>query len=116
MAFKTKYDLYKYTIMPFGLINTPSLFQEMIDEVLQGIEEEVHYLDDILIYTSGTKEEHQVSVEWVLERLMDYDLAVNLSKSEFHVKETVFLRYVINRSEFKMDGAKIKTIKEWAVL
>ena len=46
---------------------------------------------------------------------MDYDLAVNLSKSKFYVKETVFLGYVINGSEVKMDGAKIKTIEEWAV-
>jgi len=98
--------------MPFGLINALSSFQEMMDEVLQGIEEEVHYLDNILIHTSRTEEEYQASVEQVLERLMDHDLAVNLSKSEFHVKETVFLGYVINGSEVKMDGAKIKTIEE----
>jgi len=41
--------------MPFGLINIPSSFYEIMDEVLQGIEEEVYYLDDILIHTSGTK-------------------------------------------------------------
>ena len=46
---------------------------------------------------------------------MNYDLSINLSKSEFHVKETVFPEYVINGSEVKMDGAKIKTIEEWAV-
>ena len=46
---------------------------------------------------------------------MDNDLAINLSKSEFHVKEIVFLGYVINGSEVKMDRAKIKTIGEWAV-
>ena len=112
MAFKTKYSLYEYTVISFKLINIPFSFQEMMDEVLQGIEEEVHYLDDILIHTSGTEEEHQASVEQVLERLMDHDLAINLSKSEFHVKEIVFLGYVINRSEVKIDGAKIKTIEE----
>ena len=54
-AFKTKYSLYEYTVMPFRLINASSSFQEIMDEVLQEIEEEVHYLDDILIHTSGTK-------------------------------------------------------------
>jgi len=97
--------------MPFRLINAPSSFQEIMDEVLQGIEKEVHYLDDIPIHTCGTEEKHQASVKWVVGRLMDHDLAVNLSKSEFHVKETVFLEYVINESEVKMNGAKIKTIE-----
>jgi len=114
-AFKTKYGLYEYTVMPFRLINAPSSFQEMMDEVLQGIEEEVHYLDNILINTSGTEEENQASVKQVLEKLMNHDFAVNLSKSEFYVKETVFLGYVINGSEVKIDGAKIKTTEEWAV-
>ena len=77
-----------------------------MDEVLQGIKQEVHYLDNILIHTSETEEEYQVSVEQVLERLMDHDVAVNLSKLEFHVKEIVFLGYVINSLKVKMDGAK----------
>jgi len=63
MAFKTKYSLYEYTVIPFRLINALSSFQEMMDEVLQGIEEEVHYLDDILIHISRTEEEHRISVE-----------------------------------------------------
>ena len=43
---------------------------------------------------------------------MDYDLAVNYSKSEFYVKEVVFLEYVINQLEVKIDRAKIKAIEE----
>ena len=55
-------------------------------------------------------------VEWVLKKLMDHDLAVNLSKLEFYIKEMVFLGYVINGSEVKIDRVKIKTIEEWAVV
>ena len=57
MIFRTKYDLYEYTVIPLRLINTISLFQEMMVEVLQGIEEKVYYLDDILKHTSRTEEE-----------------------------------------------------------
>ena len=112
IAFKTKYSLYEYTVMPFRPINALSLFQEMIDEVVQEIKEEVHYLNNILIYTPETEKEHQASVKLVLERLMDHDLAINPSKSKFYIKETDFLGYVINGSEVKIDGAKIKTIEE----
>jgi len=43
---------------------------------------------------------------------MDHNLAVNLNKLEFYVKKRVFLRYVINSLEVKIDRAKIKTIEE----
>ena len=46
---------------------------------------------------------------------MDYNLAVNLSKLKFHIKEIVFLGHVINDSKVKIDAVKMKTIEEWAV-
>jgi len=47
---------------------------------------------------------------------MDNKLDINLGKSEFHIKKIVFLGYIINESEVKIDRAKIKTSKEWVVL
>ena len=69
----------------------------MIDKELQSIEEDVHYLNDISIHITSTKDKHLATIENILKRLMDHNLAVNLSMSEFHIKETVFLKYIINR-------------------
>ena len=57
-AFKTRYGLYEYTVMPFGLINAPVTFQAYIDQVLTGMinTELIAFLDDILIFES-TREE-----------------------------------------------------------
>ncbi|KAH0610375.1 uncharacterized protein H6S33_011902 [Morchella sextelata] len=33
-AFRTRYGLYQYNVMPFGLCNAPSVFQAMINDVL----------------------------------------------------------------------------------
>ena len=56
----------------------------------------IWYLDDILIYGGDTEAKHQAIVDKVLQQCVEHELAVNLLKSEFHVKETIFLGHVIN--------------------
>jgi len=51
--FKTRYGLYEFTVMPFGLNNAPSVFRRHLNNILaeridQGV---VTYIDDILIYS-----------------------------------------------------------------
>ena len=74
-AFKTKYGLFEYFVMPFGLYNAPDSFQPMINEVLRGLLDEgvIVYIDDILIY-SETEEEHIRLVSKVLEKLKKANL------------------------------------------
>jgi len=69
--------------MPFGLTNATATIQEMMDAVFKDMEECIWYLDDILIYGGETEAEHQRLVEQVLQKCVQHELAVNLSKSEF---------------------------------
>jgi len=82
--------------MPLGLTNAPAIFQEIIDVVFQDIEGCIRYLDDILIYRGETEAEHQRLVEKVLQQCVQHGLAVNLLKSEFHVKQTIFVGHISN--------------------
>ena len=66
--FRTRSDLYKYLVMPFGLANTPSMFQNYINDVLGPDILDIFgtaYVDDILVY-SQTLKEHQKYVKLVL--------------------------------------------------
>ena len=73
------------------------------------------YLVNILIYGSDTKAEHQAIVEKVLQQCVEHGLAVNLLKSQLHVKETIFLVHVINIQEVKMDPSKLETMSKWPI-
>ena len=64
MTFHTRYDHFKYQVMPFSLSNAPTSFQGYMNKILA---EKLNifiivYLDDILIYT---KDPSQPYVETV---------------------------------------------------
>jgi len=82
--------------MPFGLTNAPSVFQRYPNNILSkkidcGV---VIYIDDILIY-SQTNEEHVELVRWVLKKLSENSLCINIDKCIFHVPEVEFVGFQI---------------------
>ena len=113
-AFRTKYDLFEYWVIPFGLCNALASFRAMINEVLRQILDEgvIVYIDDILIY-SATEEEHIRLVQKVLENLNKAHLCVAINKSRFHVKEVEYRRYVITDKGISLSPEKVRTVKTW---
>ena len=114
-AFRTRYGHFEYLVMPFGLCNAPATFQSYINDALRDFLDEfcVAYLDDVLIYTDGTHEEHVQHVRQVLQRLLDHGLYAKLEKCEFHVRETRFLGFIISPDGIAMDPERIATIVDW---
>ena len=55
-AFRTKKGLLEYTVMRFGLTNTPAIFQEMMETIFKDQEGCVWYMEDILIYGDRQKQ------------------------------------------------------------
>ena len=90
--------------MPFGLSNVPSTFMSLMNEVLRDFIAKfvIIYLDDILVFNQ-TKEEHLKHLRYVLERLQQETLMVNVKKCTFMKLELVYLGFVISRDGLKMD-------------
>nr|GEY04841.1 putative reverse transcriptase domain-containing protein [Tanacetum cinerariifolium] len=91
IAFRTRYGHYEFQVMPFGLINAPAVFMDLMNRVCKPYLDKfvIVFIDDILIY-SKEKKEHEEHLKAILELLKKEKLGIHV------------------------DPAKIESIKDWA--
>ncbi|KAH0358992.1 hypothetical protein KCU65_g10159, partial [Aureobasidium melanogenum] len=116
-AFRTRYGLFEYLVMPFGLCNGPASFQNFINDTLREHLDVfcTAYLDDILIY-SEDEAKHERHVKLVLEKLREAGLQVDITKCEFNVEQVEYLGLMVTTEGTRMDPKKVQTILEWPEL
>jgi hypothetical protein len=74
---------YEYLRLPMGLCNSPDIFQEIISELMYDLEFTRSYLDDLLMVSKHSFENHFIHLEEVFTRKASAGLKVNASKSHF---------------------------------
>nr|GFA29489.1 reverse transcriptase domain-containing protein [Tanacetum cinerariifolium] len=96
-AFRTRYGLYKFQVMSFGLTNVPAVFMDLMNRVYKPYLDKfvMVFIDDILIY-SRNKEEHTNHLRIILELLGKEKLYAKFSKCDFWINIVQFLRHVID--------------------
>jgi hypothetical protein len=112
-AFTTRYGLFEYTVMSFGLTNAPAYFMNLMNKVFMKFLDKfvVVFIDDILVY-SKTEEEHAEHLRLVLGTLREHQLYAKFSKCEFWLKEVGFLGHVLSAGGVSVDPSKITSITE----
>jgi hypothetical protein len=113
-AFRTRYGLYEYTVMSFGLTNAPAYFMYLMNKVFMEYLNRfvVVFIDDILIF-SKTMEEHEEHLGLVLEKLRSNQLYAKFSKCEFWLTEVTFLGHVISAGGVSVDPGKVNDVLNW---
>ena len=111
-AFYTNYSLFEPLVMFFGMTNSPTTFQTMINDIFRTLIAKgivVVYLDDILIFMK-TEEKHEQAVQRVLEVLAEHKLFFHPEKCEFHWKQIEYLKLVISENKVEMDPVKVARV------
>jgi hypothetical protein len=115
-AFSTRYGLYEFTVMLFGLTNALAYFVNLMNKVFMEYLDRfvVVFIDDILIYSKNVSD-HEEQLWMVLQKLQDNQLYAKFSKCEFWLDEVPFLGHIISKEGISVDLAKVKEIVGWKI-
>jgi hypothetical protein len=113
-AFSTRYGLYEYLVMSFGLTNAPAYFMYLMNSVFMTELDKfvVVFIDDILIY-SKNEEEHAEHLRIVLQCLRDHKRYAKFSKCEFWLDSVKFLGHTISKEGISIDPSKVQEVMDW---
>ena len=110
--------VYEPIVIYFGLINSPAIFQTMMNDLFQDMINQrttVTFINDIIVATE-TKEKYNKIIEEVLKQLKENNLFVKLKKYKWKIKEVEFLKVVIEQKRMEMQKEKIEELFNWLVL
>jgi hypothetical protein len=98
IAFSTRYRLYEYLVMSFGLTNAPAHFIYLMNSIFMPKLDKfvVVFIDEILIF-SQNEEEHAEHLRVVLTRL----------------KKVPFLGHVLSKDSISVDPTKVQEVLDW---
>jgi hypothetical protein len=113
-AFSTRYGLYEFLVMSFGLTNAPAYFMYLMNSVFMNELDKfvVVFIDDILIY-SKNEAEHAKHLRIVLQRFRDHKLYAKFSKCEFWLDSVKFLGHTISKDGISVDPRKVQEVMDW---
>ena len=105
--------LFQYTRLPFGISSVPAIFQQVMDQIFQGLTGVQCYLDDIVI-TGKTEEDHLKNLRTVLERIKEHGLRLCKEKFCFFQESIEYLGHVISRQGLHPSKKKVEAIQKIA--
>src|SRR5436853_4401753 len=111
-AFRCRYGLCEYTVMPFGLVNAPATFQSMINHIFRDMLDQgmLAFMDDIVAHAEDRATHDKIVLE-VLRRLRDNRLCLAPDKCEWAQHQIEFLGYMVSGEGIEMTDEKVATLK-----
>ena len=115
-GFVSRKGLWRFKVLPYGLVNSPSLFQRLMNLVLKGLTWKtcLCYVDDVILVASSF-EQMVERLEEVLGRFRSANLKLKPSKCCLFQEKVHFLGHLVSKDGIQADSEKIKAVQEWPV-
>ena len=115
-TFRTHDGHYKFAVMPFGLSNALSTFQDSMNQVFRPYLRRfvIVFFDDILVY-SYSETGHIQHLQCVLECLLTRKFFAKLSKYQFFQTTVEYLGHLVTKGGVKADPKKTDAMINWLV-
>jgi hypothetical protein len=113
-AFSTPDGHYEFIRLPMGLKNSPSIFQRLMNMVLQETLGKFAfiYVDDIVIY-SKTAEDHLQHIDAILSKLDKHGLRVKFSKCQLFRHQIQYLGFLVSGSGLEVNPEKVRAVTDF---
>lgn len=104
--------MYRFTRLVFGVNCAPEIFQRQMESILEGIENVIVYIDDILSF-AASKEELETTTDKVTQRLKEHNLTINAGKCEYNKESLTFLGHQLSAKGLNIEEQKVKDIEQF---
>ena len=109
LVINTHKGLYRFTRLPYGVAAAPSIFQQIMDQILPKLPGVVCYLDDILV-TGKDTQEHLSNLEAVLQKLKEHNLRIKSTKCKFLQNSVEYLGQVVSAQGIDTSERKVEAV------
>ncbi len=101
---------YSYLRLPMKFAGSADIFQAEMMDLMEALEYVRAYIDNLLVITRGTLEDHLDKLREVLRRLWEVGLKVDAANSSFCTHEIEYLGYILTREGIKPQPKKVQAI------
>ena len=113
-AFTTKYGLFEFARMPFGLGGEASTFQRVMELVLCGLQciSLLIYIDDVIV-TEKDFQHHLERLRQVFERFRSHGLKLKAKKCSLFQRRVLFLGHVVSCDGVSTNPGIVMDVVDW---
>ncbi len=108
-TFCTHEGLYRYKQLPFGISSASEVFQNVLQQSLQGLHGVRNIADDLIVW-GKSQEEHDRNLEALFQRLDAKGLTLNGDKCEYNQPSLWFYGYRLSKDGLSADPKKVEAI------